>query len=784
MWSVLSTILHTATAEVAPPLSLQPDKPWVSARTLALVQKRREVYATVRLSGGGRLNRRARRKLGSLRHQITRQLQRDKQANAMAVAERMWLDWQANRFHAFYRTLNRLGPDGPSQRPGPLRGPHGELLHSCSQRAVGFAAHFEQVLRCGQPVAQEVLQSAAAQPWAAAPDSFPWESPTEEQLGAAVMGLKHWRAADPDGLWAEQLQAAWEHSPAFRSQLHSLVLLALQQGMPAVVKEAEGLPFFKKGDPADPGNYRCIQLVSMLRKIIATALSQQLRDLAEQRLQEYQCGFRPQRGCSDQIFSVRRLSELSISLQQRLYIAFVDLRKAFDSVNRAALWAILRASGLPEPLVRALADLHTDTTCRIKVGASYSRPFIMEWGVQQGCPLAPLLFNIFIDWVVREALAACPDCGVTLQYGFSDRGALAGPPARGSSEFRLPFLMLADDIAALASSAEGLERFMKALEVACQRWGLIISPGKTELMLVGGAAATACEGCLQLQPEGSMLLCDRCEAGWHMACLDPPLSTIPPGTWLCPTCQAAAPDPSHPPTAAAAAAAGAADGSGSKWRPPITIGGSVLSWTENFKYLGAHITATGGLDTELSHRIGLAAAVFRRLQRPFFSQRAIPMRIRMIVFTVMVLSVLLYGCESWALSGTQLLRLEVFQRGLLRQILGVRRSDRVRDDELYARCAGVERIETHWRRRALRWLGHIGRMDESRITKRLLWAALPGGSRRRGAPSTSLSSIYTKFLDTLSPNLAKMRRDQPNGGRGFSWLDACKERDAWRQMIG
>ncbi len=49
--------------------------------------------------------------------------------------------------------------------------------------------------------------------------------------------------------------------------------------------------------------------------------------------------------------------------------------------------------------------------------------------------------------------------------------------------------MLADDVAVLASSAEGLAQFLVALEAACQRWGLIISPDKTELLLAGGGSS-------------------------------------------------------------------------------------------------------------------------------------------------------------------------------------------------------------------------------------------------------------------------------------------------------
>ena len=82
----------------------------------------------------------------------------------------------------------------------------------------------------------------------------------------------------------------------------------------------------------------------------------------------------------------------------------------------------------------------------------------------------------------------------------------------------IPLLMLADDLAVLAPTAAALQRFMAALAAACSRWGLIISAEKTECMLVGGAAATACEGC-QLRAERGMLLCGGCCRSWHLRCL-------------------------------------------------------------------------------------------------------------------------------------------------------------------------------------------------------------------------------------------------------------------------
>ncbi|GAB4817192.1 hypothetical protein N2152v2_004238 [Parachlorella kessleri] len=821
-WEALTTVLQTATLDVAPgEQQLQPRQPWVTKQMLALVQRRRAVLVQVRREGGGAASSAAssaaKQQLKRLRHAITRQARRDKQANAERVAAQMEEDYNTGNLHAFYATMKSLGPAGPSQCPPPLKGPNGTALHTGSQRAAGFAEHFKEVLQCGQPVAPEVLQSAAAQPWAAQPGSFAWQPPTEAEVGEAVMGLKHWRAADPAGLWAEQLQAAWEHSPAFRAQLHGIVLLAMQHGVPAVAKQAEGLPFFKKGDPSNPGNYRCIQIISMLRKVMALTLSKQLRALGEQRLLEYQCGFRPQRSCSDQMLILRRMSEMAVSKQQRLYLAFVDLLKAFDSVNRAALWVVLLQSGLPEDLVRVLADLHQDTTCRMRVHSSYSQPFRMEFGVQQGCPLAPFLFNVFMDWVVREALAACPDSGVTLQYGFPGNGALTGPAAakaaRDGSPLRVPLLMLADDIVVLASTAEGLQQFLTALEAACQRWGLIISQSKTELMLVGGAAATACEGCGALQPERSMLICDTCESGWHCGCLDPPLAALPPDGWQCPPCSAAAGHTTagaaansaqvaaaQPPPlqqvgqGATASAAGplpdpqasqpAGASSQSRWRPDIWVGGSLLRWVEKFKYLGSHFTHNIDLNTELGYRRSLGAAVFWRLWGPFFSQRCIKLHTRLTVFKVLVLSVVLYGCESLALTCAQQHRLDVFVKGCMRRMLGLRWRDHISDEELYRRCGQEDKpfdsVVVHWRRRSLRFLGHLGRMPESRLAKCILWATLPEGVGRRGRLANPLlPQVYEEHLKQLDLSGARrQQQDKMNAGGGSRALETFDQYEA------
>ena len=102
-----------------------------------------------------------------------------------------------------------------------------------------------------------------------------------------------------------------------------------------------------KGDRSDCNNYRGISLLSIVGKVFARVVLNRLQSLAERIYPEAQCGFRAGRSTVDMIFSLRQLQEKCREQRQPLYLAFIDLTKAFDLVSRSGLFTLLQRIGCP-----------------------------------------------------------------------------------------------------------------------------------------------------------------------------------------------------------------------------------------------------------------------------------------------------------------------------------------------------------------------------------------------------------------------------------------------------
>ena len=157
-----------------------------------------------------------------------------------------------------------------------------------------------------------------------------------------------------------------------------------------------------KGERNDCNNYRGISLLSIVGKVFARVILIRLQKLAERIYPESQCGFRAERSTIDMVFSLRQLQEKCREQQMPLYIAFIDLTKAFDLVSRDGLFKILPKIGCPPKLQSMIEYFHTDTKGTVQFNGSSSEPFKIRGDVTQGCVLAPTLFGIFFGMLLKH----------------------------------------------------------------------------------------------------------------------------------------------------------------------------------------------------------------------------------------------------------------------------------------------------------------------------------------------------------------------------------------------
>ena len=160
----------------------------------------------------------------------------------------------------------------------------------------------------------------------------------------------------------------------------------------------------KKGNPQLCQNYCSISLISHPSKVMLRIPLNRLKPQAEEIIKEEQAGFRAQRNTNEQIFNLRILCQKYLQHQQRLYHVFVDNKKAFHRVWHAALWATMRLYNIKDNLIRTIECLYNKAT-----SAGYHENNIGEWfqttiGVCQGCLLSPILFNIFLERIMADAL--------------------------------------------------------------------------------------------------------------------------------------------------------------------------------------------------------------------------------------------------------------------------------------------------------------------------------------------------------------------------------------------
>ena len=179
--------------------------------------------------------------------------------------------------------------------------------------------------------------------------------------------------------------------------------------------------------------------------------------------------------------------------------------------------------------------------------------------------------------------------------------------------------------------------------------------------------------------------------------------------------------------------------------PNITFNGQRLSIVNRFTYLGSTLSQNVTIDDEVNVRIARASATFGRLHANVWNRRGINLQTKLKVYRAIVHPMLLYACETWTVYQRHAKKLNHFHTTCLKKLLNIKWQDRIPDVEVLAQ-ADLPSIYTTLMQSQLCWAGHVARMPDHRLPKRLFYGELQQGKQSHGGQKK-------RFKDTLKTSL-------------------------------
>ncbi len=245
-----------------------------------------------------------------------------------------------------------------------------------------------------------------------------------------------------------------------------------------VLQEGKYPPTWKKGwtsfipKPSSDGsldNMRGLTINSSVGKVLLKIIQARLTLDAEDRgvLGEMQHGFRQGFQTLDALYVLTETVARRKLRGQKTAAAFIDIKKAYDWVDRDVLWGKLEGLGFGTRLISFLRDMYDDTTTRVRYRGIETDEIPVQVGLKQGCCLSPILFAMYIQ-EISEDLAR------------SGEGVLIGPEGK---QVRVPALLFADDLVLIAESEKSLQRLLDIVGHGARKLNMTLSPEKSKILL-------------------------------------------------------------------------------------------------------------------------------------------------------------------------------------------------------------------------------------------------------------------------------------------------------------
>ena len=168
--------------------------------------------------------------------------------------------------------------------------------------------------------------------------------------------------------------------------------------------------------------------------------------------------------------------EKAKEFQKNIYFCFIDYAKAFDYVDHKKLWKILQDMGIPDHLTYLLRNLYADQEATIRTGHGTTDCFQIRKGVHQGCILSPCLFNLYAEYIMRNAGLEEARAGIKIAW-------------RNINNLRY-----ADDTTLTEKSEEELKSLLMKVKEESEKNGFKLNIQKTKIMASGPITSWQIDG--------------------------------------------------------------------------------------------------------------------------------------------------------------------------------------------------------------------------------------------------------------------------------------------------
>lgn len=201
----------------------------------------------------------------------------------------------------------------------------------------------------------------------------------------------------------------------------------------------------------------------------------------------------------------------------------------------------------------------------------------------------------------------------------------------------------------------------------------------------------------------------------------------------------------------------------------IKIGEDTLKVVESFSYLGSEVMASGKMKKEINNRIRKASN-FYQCVKGLVWDREIPIQCKLTLYKTYFIPILTYAAETWTMGEREESQIQAAEMRFLRSMVGMTKRDRIRNT-IIREMLGVEKLGDKMGRTRLRWYGHMKRMTEERMPRRIYEGSFEG-SRRRGRPRKRWKESIARDLQARGESWEEVEESR-------MWEDKKK----WRNMV-